>query len=111
MHSDAQPNHESAGVTPRSLALGGVLSALICVGAPHCLWIVASSELTWSYMPVAVIFPFFLIVAFVNTGLKLVDVRRALRPAELTVIFNMGLVATSMFLPLFDLTSMTGGGG
>ena len=89
----------AGGHTFRALLLGAVLSAAICVSAPHRLWIMASSELTWSYMPVAVIFPFFLIVTVLNVALKLIDVRHALRPAELTIIISMGLVGTS--IPIF----------
>ena len=96
------------GLTWRSLLIGLALVGVESVCAPNAIWGLASSELTWSHMPVITVFPFFVVVVAVNVVLKALRRRWALRPAELVVIFGMALVSagTPLFLVGFMLALM-----
>jgi len=59
------------GLTWRSLAVGCLLVIAGCILGPNAIWNLGSSELTWSYMPCIVVFPFFIVV-LANAGLKAV---------------------------------------
>jgi len=50
-----------SGLTWRGLLLGLGCVLLISLGAPYSIWMVGSSEITWSYFPVGVGVPFLLI--------------------------------------------------
>ena len=93
-----QPDLEGPGLTRRSLLLGLGLVLAISLGAPYSVWIVGSSEITWSFFPIGVGAPFVLLV-FVNALVKRFRPERALRPAELITILVMGLVVSGM--PIF----------
>lgn len=97
------------GLTWRSLAIGLALVVLGSACAPNAIWGLASSEITWSYMPIVVVVPFFAVVAVLNVGLKAVRRSWALRPAELVVAFGMVLVSagTPLFLVGFMLALMS----
>ena len=82
-----------AGLSWRSMLLGLGLVVAISVGSPYSIWMVGSSEMTWSYFPIAVGAPLFILVLG-NALLK-----RALSAAELITITIMGLVASGM--PIF----------
>lgn len=75
------------------MLLGLGLVVAISVGSPYSIWMVGSSEMTWSYFPIAVGAPLFILVLG-NALLK-----RALSAAELITITIMGLVASGM--PIF----------
>ena len=75
------------------MVLGLGLVVAISVGSPYSIWMVGSSEMTWSYFPIAVGAPLFILVLG-NALLK-----RALSAAELITITIMGLVASGM--PIF----------
>ncbi|MFP4055314.1 MAG: DUF6785 family protein [Candidatus Brocadiia bacterium] len=96
------------GLTWRALLIGTALVVVESVCAPHAIWALASSEVTWSYMPVVAVVPFLVVVAGVNVVLKALDRRWALRPAELVVIFAMALASagTPLFLVGFLLALM-----
>ena len=95
------------GLTWRSLAVGCLLVIAACILGPNAIWNLGSSELTWSYMPCIVVFPFFIVV-LANAGLKAVRRDWALSPAELVVVFAMALVSagTPLFLVGFLLALM-----
>ena len=82
-----------SGLSWRSMLLGLGLVVAISVGSPYSIWMVGSSEMTWSYFPIAVGAPLFILVLG-NALLK-----RALSAAELITITIMGLVASGM--PIF----------
>lgn len=96
------------GLTWRSVLIGLALVVVEAVCAPNAIWGLASSELPWSYMPVITVFPFLVIVVVLNVVLKAVRRSWALRPAELVVVFGMGLVSagTPLFLVGFMLALM-----
>ena len=58
----ASPPNLRAGLTLRSAFLGLCVVVLICIGAPTSIWMVGSSEITWSFFPVSVGFSFIAIV-------------------------------------------------
>ena len=87
-----------SGLTIRAVLLGLCLVAIICLGSPYSLWIVGSTEPTWSYFPVAVGCPFVVLV-LVNALLRYKYKSLALAPAELVIILIMGLVVTG--IPVF----------
>ena len=82
-----------SGLSWRSMLLGLGLVVAISVGSPYSIWMVGSSEMTWSYFPIIVGAPLFILV-LCNALLK-----RALSAAELITIIIMGLVASGM--PIF----------
>ncbi|MCE2448605.1 MAG: hypothetical protein J4F35_09540 [Candidatus Latescibacteria bacterium] len=82
-----------SGLSWRSMLLGLGLVVAISIGSPYSIWMVGSSEMTWSYFPIAVGAPLFILV-LVNALLK-----RALSATELITIIIMGLVASGM--PIF----------
>jgi len=95
------------GLTWRSLAIGLALVVVEAACGPNAIWGLASSEITWSYMPVVAVFPFFVVI-LLNVALKAMRRQWALRPAELVVIFGMAIVSagTPLFLVGFLLALM-----
>ncbi len=86
------------GLTLPSLVLGLGLVLLISLGAPYSIWIVGSSEITWSFFPIGVGVPFVFLV-FASALLRRVRPNWGLAPAELVTILVMGLVASG--IPIF----------
>lgn len=71
---------------------------LICLGAPASVWLVGSTEITWSFFPIGVGLPFALLV-FANASLKRLWPRQALTAAEMMAPVVMGLAASG--IPIF----------
>ena len=99
-----QAPEDLTGLTWRALLLGAGFSVLVNVAAPATLWRyqtaeLTRSEITRSFLPMGVMFPFFCCVAVLNPLLKLLRPRFALRPAELMIVFTMGLVGIT--IPIF----------
>jgi hypothetical protein len=86
------------GLTIRSLVLGLGLVALVSLGAPYSIWMVGSSEMTWSYFPIIAGAPFAALV-LVNALAGRWFPDRVLTAGELVVILSMGLVVTG--IPIF----------
>ena len=93
--SGEAPAPYRSGLTLRSLLLGLALVVLICVGAPYSIWMVGSSEITWSFFPIGVGLPFVLTV-LANALIKRRRPRWALTPPELITVVIMGLVASGI---------------
>ena len=85
-------------MTLRALVLGFVLVAAISLGAPYSIWMVGSSEITWSYFPIGVGVPF-LVVVFGSALIRRLVPRWELSPAELATVLVMGLVVSG--IPIF----------
>ena len=98
MTQSSEPSHRASGLTFRSLLLGLGLVLLVCLGAPYSIWMVGSSEITWSFFPIGVGVPFILIV-FGNALVKRYRRSWALHPAEIITIAIMGLVTSG--IPIF----------
>lgn len=84
------------GFTPRSLVLGCLAAALVCVGDPFTYNILHSSLLAHDYLPLGVMFPFIVLVAVFNVGIKAIRPQWALRPPELLIVFVMGWIASTL---------------
>ena len=82
-------------MTLRSAVLGIVVVMAIVMGAPYSIWMVRSSEITWSYFPTSAGFCF-VVVLLANALVRWVRPPWALRPAELAIIVIMGLAATGI---------------
>jgi hypothetical protein len=92
------PETPGPGLTLPSLLLGLGLVVLISLGAPYSIWIVGSSEITWSFFPIGVGVPFVALV-FLSALLRRLRPGWGLAPAELVTILVMGLVASG--IPIF----------
>jgi hypothetical protein len=87
-----------SGVTVRALILGLGLVLLICLGAPYSIWMVGTSEITWSFFPIAVGLPFVLLLLF-NSAIRHMRPQWSLRAGEFATILTMGLVTSG--IPIF----------
>ncbi|MDP6018747.1 MAG: hypothetical protein QF689_10225 [Candidatus Latescibacteria bacterium] len=94
MNEPPQPS----GLTLRSLAVGIIQVLLVCLGAPYAIWVLGSSEITWSFFPIGVGFPFLCLILF-NGLLKKARPGWAFRPQELITVAVMGLVVIGV--PIF----------
>ena len=93
-----EQDNTASGLTLRSLCLGIIQVLIVCLGAPYAIWVLGSSEITWSFFPIAVGFSFVCLIAL-NILLKTLNPRWALRPAEIITVVIMGLVTTG--IPIF----------
>ena len=82
-------------MTFRSIIIGIALVFLIVMAAPYSIWMVHSSELTWSYFPTSVGFCFIILV-FLNIIIRRLIPGKELKPSELVLILVMGLAATGI---------------
>lgn len=96
--SDVSESRHLGGFTIRSILLGIGMVLIVCLGAPLSVFIVGSTEITWSFFPIGVGLPFILVV-FANAGLKRIRRSAALRPAEMMNVVVMGLVGSG--IPVF----------
>ena len=98
---EAKPNAQTdtaSGLTLRSLSLGLIQVLVVCLGAPYAIWVLGSSEITWSFFPIAVGFSFCCLI-LLNILLKTINLGWAIRPAEMITVVVMGLVTTG--IPIF----------
>jgi len=82
-------------VTLRSVAIGTSLVVLINIGAPYSLYQLHSSQWAISYLPLSVVF-FFFVLVLANLGVRRLSPGLALTRAELVVVFTMALVGASI---------------
>lgn len=90
-------------VSARAILLGLLWVVGICVGSPYSLWLVGSTEPTWSHFPSSVGCPFVVLVLG-NALLSRFGTSWALRPAELITMLVMGLVVTG--IPIFVMGTL-----
>ena len=88
----------SSGFTLRSILLGLTVVSAVCMGAPLSIWMVGSTEITWSFFPIGVGLPFVLLVGG-NALAKRLHRPLALRGPEMVTVVIMGLVASG--IPIF----------
>jgi len=89
---------QPAGLTLRSIILGLAMVLVVCLGAPYSIWMVGSSEITWSFFPIGVGVPF-IVVLLANSAVRWVRPSWALRQTELVTAVLMSLVASG--IPIF----------
>lgn len=94
--------YAGSGLTRRAVLLGLLLVALVNVADPYFLYVVHSSLIASDYMPIGVLFPFFLVVTVVNAIVKRVSPGSAFHPPELMIIFIMSLTGAS--IPTYGLS-------
>jgi len=82
-------------LTLRSVVIGTALVVLINVGAPYSLYQLHSSQWAISYLPLSVVF-FFFVLVLLNLGVRRFAPRLALTRAERVIIFAMALVGASI---------------
>ena len=82
-------------MTFRSAILGILVVMAVVMGAPYSIWMVRSSEITWSYFPTSAGFCF-VVIFLVNALVRRVRVNWALARGELAIIVVMGLAATGI---------------
>ena len=98
MQATPDSHNTASGLTPRSLILGIIQVLVVCLGAPYAIWVLGSSEITWSFFPISVGFGFCCLI-LLNIILKTININWALRPAEMITVVVMGLVTTG--IPIF----------
>ena len=98
MEATPDSQNTASGLTPRSLILGIIQVLVVCLGAPYAIWVLGSSEITWSFFPISVGFSFCCLI-LLNITLKTININWALRPAEMITVVVMGLVTTG--IPIF----------
>ena len=82
-------------MTLRSAILGIIVVVAVVTAAPYSIWMVRSSELTWSYFPTSAGFCF-VVIYLLNILVRRLKTNWALEPKELGTILIMGLVATGI---------------
>lgn len=87
-----------SGLTARSLIAGILQVLIVCLGAPYAIWVLGSSEITWSFFPVGVGFPFLCLI-LANGVLRRARPSWSFRPQELITVAVMGLVVIGV--PIF----------
>ena len=98
MQQESLSSHK--GLTFRSMILGIAMVLVVTLGGAYSIWIVGSSEPTWSFFPWGVGFPFVLLY-FANVLCRRLKRSWALRPAEIVTIMTMGLVVSG--IPIFTV--------
>jgi hypothetical protein len=97
--------------TGKAIATGTLLSLGIALGDPYGTMVIRGSYMALDFGTPGAIFLFFILVAIVNTGLKLARPSLALRRGELLVVYIMMIVASAiatMGLSGYLLTIITG---
>ena len=87
--------------TWRALIIGLAFVAFVNVAGPYALWVMRSSAMASGYLPLGVIFPFFLLV-LLNGMLIRFFPGKALSREELILIFVMALVGAA--IPTWGVT-------
>ena len=82
-------------MTLRSAILGIIVVMAVVTGAPFSIWMVRSSEITWSYFPTSAGFCF-VVIFLANALVRRWRKQWTLQPGELATIVIMGLAATGI---------------
>ena len=82
-------------ITPRSIIVGLIACALVSIWCPQSAWVLHSSRLNLSQLPVAAFGLFFTFI-LVNIGIGRISRRVMFRPAEILVVFVMSFIAATM---------------
>ena len=94
-------------LTIRSLLLGILIVILVNIGSSYSLFILHSTLISVGYLPLVVVFLFFLVVAILNIVIKSLCPCWALRPPELAIIFVMALLGAT-FQPFGSVSLLIG---
>ena len=80
------------GLPTRVLVIGLILAVFLALAGPYGHYIIKTTLLYTSYLPLGLIFPFLIVVAVVNALLKSLRRSWALTPRELLLIYIMIMV-------------------
>ncbi len=83
-----------AGISRRAVVLGLALAVLINIWVPFGSFLVHSSRMTVSHLPIAVLIPFFFLLLIVNPGLRTWRPSWVLNGSELALVFVMMFVSS-----------------
>jgi hypothetical protein len=83
-----------ARLSPRAIGIGLLLAILVNIWVPYGSFLVHSSRMTLSHLPISVLIPFFLLLFVVNPLLRTRSNPRPLNGSELALIFVMLFVAS-----------------
>jgi hypothetical protein len=97
------PSSLSSGMTIRAVVLGLILALGVALWTLHASFQLRASHLTVSHLPVAALFPFFLVVFVFNGFLKRFAPKRVFTPSELIIIFF--IVFTASCVPAWGFSS------
>lgn len=100
LRTRGQADFGEPGLTWRSLPAGLAMVLCVCLGAQSSIWLLGSSELTWSYFPVAVGTPF-VVLLLINAALHRWSAAHALNQSELVTVLVMGLAVSG--IPAFTV--------
>ena len=82
-------------MTVRSAILGLLVVLAVVFGSPYSIWMIRSSEITWSYFPTSAGFCF-AVIFLANALVQRLCSRWTLGPGELATVVIMGLAATGI---------------
>lgn len=99
---EAGGGRAQSGLTVRAFFVGALFSFFISVGAPYGNMALRGSYMALDFSTAAAVFMFFVVVGMVNTLLGGLRRRWALTGPELTIVYIMMIVATS--IPTMGLT-------
>ena len=85
---------QAAGISRRAVVLGLALAVLINIWVPFGSFILQSSRMTVSHLPIAVLIPFFFLLFIVNPALRTWRPSSVLNGSELALIFVMMFVSS-----------------
>jgi len=92
--ADSDTTSRSHGISGRSVLIGLALVVLVNIWVPYGSFLVHSSRMTMSHLPIAVMIPFLLLLLVVNPFLRTQNRFTVLNGGELALIFAMLFVAT-----------------
>ena len=82
------------GLSRRAIGIGLLFTVMINIWVPYGSFLVHSSRMTVSHLPISVLIPFFLLLFIVNPLLRTWPSQRHLTGSELALIFVMMFVAS-----------------
>ncbi|MEE2993360.1 MAG: DUF6785 family protein [Gemmatimonadota bacterium] len=82
------------GLSRRAIGIGLLFTVMINIWVPYGSFLVHSSRMTLSHLPISVLIPFFLLLFIVNPLLRTWPSQRHLTGSELALIFVMMFVAS-----------------
>ncbi len=93
--SDSTPPRRSS-ITGRSVVAGTLLSLIISIGFTYGRIVLSTSDMSSDHITAGAICVFFLVTLLLNPCIKLIRPRWAFDRAELTVIYIMLIIASTI---------------
>jgi len=100
-NGETKASADARNVSARSVVVGVLLSAGLCVVTPYTDLVMRTSLIACDHLPIGVLTVFLLLILVVNPVLRRLPFRRPFSPAELITIYAMMLVTAG--IPSFGL--------